>query len=114
MAVKAVSMKLNDLERSPGSIVAICVSMWALFVLSTMIVSWLEGSETLLPRANAALKGVLFAAVGWVGRERIDQVSHAWDAVSDRRRILFAIEVALIGLLVVIGVNALADHLIPE
>ena len=107
-------MKLSDLEKTPGSIVAVCVSVWALLIVSMAIGSWLQGSEAFLPRANAAVKGLLFAAVGWLGRDRIDQVGHAWDESSGSRRILFAIEVGLIALLVVIGVNALADRLIHE
>ncbi len=108
------ALKLSELEKSPGTIVAICLAVWALFVLSTMVTAWLQGSETFLLRANAALKGLLVTAVGWLGRERIDQVSHAWDAASERRRIIFAIEVGLIALLVIVGIDTLADRLIHE
>jgi hypothetical protein len=107
-------MRLSDLEETPGSIVAVCVSVWALFVVIRAIISWLQGSDAFLFDANAALKGLLFAAVAWLGRERIDQVRHGWEESSGKRRIVFVVEVGVIALLVVIGINALADRLIHE
>lgn len=107
-------MRLSELEKTPGSIVAVCVSVWTLLVVITALGSWLQGSDEFLLDANIAVKGLLFTAVAWLGRERIDQVGHAWDESSGKRRILFGLEVAVIALLVVIGVSALADRLIHE
>jgi hypothetical protein len=105
-------MGLSDLEKTPGNILAICLSTFSLLLVAVAVGSWIKSSDQFLPDAAAAAKGFLFSVVAWLARERVDQGVRAFDGSIGWHRVLPLIEMLLIGSLVAIGGNVLVDHLI--
>jgi hypothetical protein len=93
--------------------VAIGWSIMCLIMVPLALHAWLR-LDDFYPHMAAAGKAVLFTAVAWLVRERVDQVAESFEQSKGWRRALPVIEFILVGFLVAIGGNVLVDGLIAR
>jgi hypothetical protein len=106
-----MAMQLSDLKRTPGNIIAVGISAWALIVVALSVIVWAMGSDGVLWSAPGTLKALLYAAIAWLARDRLDEVCRTWEALSGWHRILHAVEVFVVLSLVILGIETLGEKL---
>ena len=107
-------MRLSDLKKTPGNIIAVGISVWALCVVAQSIILWAMGSDGFLWRAPGATKALLYTAVAWLARDRLDEVCRTWEELGGWHRILHVVEVFVVLSLVILGIETLGEKLAPR
>ncbi len=107
-------MQFADLKKSPGIIVAVCISLWAGGVVIMSIIFWVMGAGGFSARAPGAAKALLYAAVAWLARDRLDEVCRTWEELTGWHRIVHAVEVFVVLSLVILGIETLGEKLMSD
>jgi hypothetical protein len=107
-------MRLRDLMKTPGNIIAVGISVWALYVVVVSVIVWATGSGGALWGAPGAVKALLYTAVAWLARDRLDEVCRTWEELGGWHRILHVVEVFAVLSLVILGIETLGEKLMPR
>ncbi len=107
-------MQIADLKKSPGIIVAVCISLWAGCVVALLAILWATGAGEFSGRAPGAAKALLYAAVAWLARDRLDEVCRTWEKLTGWHRIVHAVEVFVVLSLVILGIETLGEKLMSD
>ncbi len=107
-------MQLVDLKKSPGIIVAVGISIWAVCVVAMSVILWAMGVDGFLGRAPRAIKALLYVAVAWLARDRLDEVCRTWEELTGWHRIVHVVEVFVVLSLVILGVETVGERLMSD
>ncbi len=107
-------MQLADLKKSPGVIVAVGISVWAACVVAMSVILWAMGADGVFGRAPGATKALLYAAVAWLARDRLDEVCRTWEELTGWHRIVHVVEVFVVLSLVILGIETLGERLMSD